>query len=149
MISTNAIPTLCYTEIAFKDFISDFKTTLKTLFEERSQNEAAYTERGFPKAFLEKIMAHKPLSVAIPTKYGGRGALPAECLSLLQAASYESISLTLIFGINIALFIEPFAKYGDDTLKPAVFEKFIEHDNMGGLMTVSYTHLTLPTICSV
>jgi len=140
LISTNAIPTPSYTEIAFKDFISDFKTTLKTLFEERSQNESAYTERAFPKAFLDKIMAHKPLSVAIPTKYGGRGALPAECMSILQAASYESISLTLIFGINIALFIEPFAKYGDNTLKPAVFENFIEHNNMGGLMITEPDH---------
>ena len=71
------------------------------------------------------MMAHKPLSVAIPSQYGGRGALPKECISPLQAASYESIPLTLIFGINIALFIEPFAKYGVDALKPAVFDRFI------------------------
>ena len=121
-------------ELVFSEFISEFKATLNTLFKERAKNESAYTERSFPQAFLDKIMAHKPLSVAIPSIYGGRGAHPAECMSLLQAASYESIPLTLIFGINIALFIEPFAKYGDDSLKPAVFDRFIEHDNMGGLM---------------
>lgn len=126
--------------MAFADFITEFKATLKTLFEERSQNEAAYTERSFPQAFWDKVMAHKPLSVAIPSQWGGRGALPAECMSLLQAASYESIPLTLIFGINIALFIEPFAKYGDDSLKPAVFERFIEKNNMGGLMITEPDH---------
>ena len=79
-------------------------------------------------------MEHKPLSVAIPSNFGGRGALPKECISLLQAASYESISLTLIFGINIALFIEPFAKYGVDKIKPKVFDRFINEGHMGGLM---------------
>ena len=44
------------------------------------------------------------------------------------------IILTLIFGINIALFIEPFAKYGVDALKPAVFDRFINQNHMGGLM---------------
>ena len=30
-----------------------------------------------------------------------------------------------------------------------IMEKVVEHANNGGFVTVSYTHLTLPTICSV
>lgn len=124
----------CYRSKPISEFLTEFKATLKELFDERAQDESAYIKRDFAPDFLNRIMAHKPLSVAIPAQYGGRGALPKECISLLQAASYESISLTLIFGINIALFIEPFAKYGVDELKPAVFERFIERGHMGGLM---------------
>jgi len=123
-----------YRDKPFNEFITEFKATIKTLFEERSQDESAFIQRDFSPEFLSKIMAHKPLSVAIPSAYGGRGALPKECMSLLQAASYESIPLTLIFGINIALFIEPFAKYADDALKPAVFARFLKQNHMGGLM---------------
>jgi len=124
----------------FSQFIKDFKTTLADLFAERNQKEYEFTERAFSKAFYSKVMAHTPLSVAIPTEYGGRGAHPRECMSLLQAASYESIPLTLIFGINIALFIEPFAKYGQEEIKHRIFDTFLQEANMGGLMITEPAH---------
>ena len=126
--------------IPFKKFITDYKSTLAELFAERNQREHEFTERAFSKAFYEKVMAHTPLSVAIPSEYGGRGAHPRECMSLLQASSYESIPLTLIFGINIALFIEPFAKYGQEGIKQRIFDKFLQEQNMGGLMITEPAH---------
>lgn len=124
----------------FSDFITEFSKTLAELFHIRNNNEDAFTERSFSKEFLDKVMSHVPLSVAIPSEFGGRGAKPRECMSLLQAASYESIPLTLIFGINIALFIEPFAKYGDNSIKQAVFNKFLKEQHMGGLMITEPGH---------
>lgn len=129
-----------YKTISFKEFIGDFKSTLKDLFEEYNQHEQHFTERKFPDSMFSKIMDHIPLSVAIPSEYGGRGAHPRECMSLLQAASYESIPLTLIFGINIALFIEPFAKYGSEELKLPTFKEFLENQKMGGLMITEPAH---------
>src|SRR5690606_18149593 len=52
----------------------------------------------------------------------------------LSAASYESLPLSLTFGINIALFLEPLAKYGDDKIKEKVFPEFLSGHRMGGLM---------------
>src|SRR5690606_17143723 len=66
--------------------------------------------------------------------YGGRGVYVKECLSVLSAASYESLALSLMFGINIALFLEPLAKYGHYSVQERVFKQFIENEAMGGLM---------------
>jgi alkylation response protein AidB-like acyl-CoA dehydrogenase len=79
-------------------------------------------------------MAINPLSVGIPKEYGGRGTEVKECLGILEAASYESLPLSLTFGINIALFLEPTAKYALETVKENVFNRFLTQQNMGGLM---------------
>src|SRR5690606_15816753 len=80
------------------------------------------------------IMSQVPLSVAIPSQYGGRGSVVKDCLGILAAASYESLPLSLTFGINIALFLEPVSKYSDESVKQAIFERFLKHQDMGGLM---------------
>src|SRR5699024_7520857 len=72
--------------------------------------------------------------VAIPTVYGGRGAHVSQCLQVLSAAAYESLPLSLTFGINMALFLEPLAKYGDANVQPRIFKRFLEEKAMGGLM---------------
>ena len=128
------------TDIPFGEFITQFKATIKQLFAEREQNFAAQVQRGFSAEEMAKIMAQTPLSVAIPSAYGGRGAHPRECMSLLEACSYESIPLTLMCGINIALFIEPFAKYGNESIKSRIFGKFLDDKCMGGLMITEPDH---------
>ncbi len=138
--TTASTETIDYKNVSFDKFIGDFKDTLSELFEEYDAKEHHFTERKFPDKMFKSIMDHVPLSVAIPSQYGGRGANPNECMSLLQAASYHSIPLTLIFGINIALFIEPFAKYGSETLKPEIFNKFLTQQHMGGLMITEPAH---------
>lgn len=122
------------TTIQFSEFIKDFKATLHHLFHEVEDIDQLSLKRGLPADILKGIMSKKPLSVAIPSEYGGRGGDVKECLEILSAASYESLSLSLTFGINIALFLEPVAKYADPSVKPEIFKRFLEHQNMGGLM---------------
>lgn len=115
-------------------YIKSVKERFHVLFNVEYDFNQLSLQRGLPKAFLDEIMALNPLSVAIPTEFGGRGAKVAECLRMLSAASYESLSLSLIFGINIALFLEPLAKYGNPLIQEKVFQDFLQNKAMGGLM---------------
>ncbi len=83
---------------------------------------------------IRDIMAENPLSVVIPKKYGGRGTLVKESLSILDASSYESLSLSLTLGINMALFLGPVSKYAQEDVKKDIFHRFLKQQNMGGLM---------------
>lgn len=118
----------------FTDFIKAFEDTLHHLFHEQNDINQLSLKRGLPPEVMNGIMANAPLSVAIPKEYGGRGAIVKECLGLLAAASYESLSLSLTFGINIALFLEPVAKYANEDIKQEIFDRFLKEQNMGGLM---------------
>lgn len=126
--------------LPFDQFLSEFKATIKTLFKDRASDPSRVKQRDFEPGFLAEVMRHRPLSVAIPSDYGGRGADPRECIAILEAASYESVPLTLIFGINMALFIEPLAKYGQHAAKATTFNKFLEQAHMGGLMITEPDH---------
>lgn len=121
-------------QIDFNNYIADFRKHLKYLFREKFDYNTLSLQRDLPPEFLAEIMKKTPLAVAIPTEYGGRGVSVKECLSVLSAASYESLALSLIFGINIALFLEPLAKYGHQPVQERVFKQFIENKAMGGLM---------------
>ena len=118
----------------FSTYISAFKDKLAHLFNAEFDYNSLSLKRDLPSDLWKEIMSMQPLSVAIPKIYGGRGVLVKECLGVLSAASYESLSLSLTFGINIALFLEPLAKYGSDTIKYGIFNKFLDHGAMGGLM---------------
>lgn len=121
-------------QVSFSEFVTSFKKTLKSVFYERDNIEKFTQKRGFPALVLRDIMAKNPLSVGIPTEFGGRGAKVKECIGMLDAASYESLPLSLTFGINIALFLEPVAKYGQKAAKESIFKRFLTQQNMGGLM---------------
>lgn len=120
--------------VDFKDYIVDFRSHLKNLFREEYDFNNLSLSRDLPADFLAKIMAKNPLAVAVPTLFGGRGVHVKECLGVLSAASYESLALSLMFGINIALFLEPLAKYGSYNVQEKIFKKFLEERKMGGLM---------------
>lgn len=122
------------TNSSFSEFLKDFEETLKHLFHEKADINKLSLERGLPPEIMNGIMSKVPLAVAIPKEYGGRGSIVKECLGILSAASYESLSLSLTFGINIALFLEPVAKYANDSVKQGIFDRFIKNQNMGGLM---------------
>ncbi|WP_407430185.1 acyl-CoA dehydrogenase family protein [Arcticibacter sp.] len=122
------------TNIPFPEFIKDFEETLDHLFHEKEDINQLSLERGLPPEIINGIMSKRPLSVAIPEQYGGRGSKVKECLGLLAAASYESLPLSLTFGINIALFLEPISKYANEEVKQGIFNRFLENQNMGGLM---------------
>lgn len=121
-------------ESEFSDYLKNYEKVLKEVFEKKFGGNEFAIERGLNPDELNKIMEARPLAVAIPENYGGRGVKVKECLGVLSAASYESISLSLIFGINIALFLEPVAKYANESVKEAIFKNFLEKQNMGGLM---------------
>ena len=117
-----------------ENYISSFRKHLYHLFREEFDYSSISLKRDFPAEFLAEIMKKKPLAVAIPKLHGGRGVSVKECLGVLSAASYESLALSLMFGINIALFLEPVAKYGNYSVQERVFKEFIENNAMGGLM---------------
>ena len=118
----------------FESFIQNFKNTLKRVFHDENDIDKMGITRGICPKVWGQIMDCNPLSVVIPTEYGGRGGAVQDSLELLSAASYESLALSLTLGINSALFLQPFAKYGQDCMKPEVFGRFLNNQNMGGLM---------------
>lgn len=121
-------------QVSFSKLLDNFKKTLKSVFYEKDNIGTFIQKRGFPTLVLRDIMAVNPLSVAIPKEYGGRGAIVKECLGMMDAASYESLPLSLTFGINMALFLQPVAKYANESVKSEIFGRFLHQQNMGGLM---------------
>ncbi|MFP4329609.1 MAG: acyl-CoA dehydrogenase family protein [Spirochaetaceae bacterium] len=75
-----------------------------------------------------------PLAAFVPEAYGGRGQRTAECLSVLEELAYTSLPLSLIAGINGALFLQPLSRYAEEELQAAVFDNVINHGALGGLM---------------
>jgi len=118
----------------FAALMNDLKAKMELVFHDRASIDQMESERGLPPFVLQEIMSVNPLSVCIRKEYGGRGALTHEILQLLATASYESLALCLTFGINAALFLQPFAKYGQEEVKAPVFKRFLEEQTMGGLM---------------
>ena len=118
----------------FSEFIDALKAKIKLVFHTRADVNQLSIKRGLPPFALREIMSVNPLSVGIPEQYGGRGGLMHENIALLAAASYESLALSLTFGINSALFLQPVGKYGQEEIKANVFKRFLEEKTMGGLM---------------
>lgn len=118
----------------FSSFIQHYKNKLKFLFREQEDATNLSLKRAMPPQAYQQIMECKPLSVFIPEEYQGRGVKTHEALAMLEASSYESLPLSLMMGINGALFLQPVVNYGQDDVKGAIFNRFIEDHNMGGLM---------------
>jgi alkylation response protein AidB-like acyl-CoA dehydrogenase len=125
---------------SFEDFLLDFKNTLHSLFHVSNNIDEFSHERGLPPEVLKGIMEKTPLSVAVPKEYGGRGSSVKDVLALLEVTSYESLPLSLVFGINIGLFQYPVSKFGNEEVKKSIFKKFIEEQSMGGLMITEPNH---------
>ncbi|MFO7766747.1 MAG: acyl-CoA dehydrogenase [Pelovirga sp.] len=118
----------------FSAFLTSFKDRLHHLLHVRSDIDKLSVKRGAPPFILRDILAAQPLATFIPRHYGGRGGHIHEGLALLSAASYESLPLSLGFGINWALFLQPVAKYAQEPIKQPIFDGFIHRQKMGGLM---------------
>ncbi len=115
-------------------FLNDYKEKLHQLFHQRNDEDEMLTTRGLPPYVLREVLECNPLSTFIPKDYNGRGAITGEALSMLETTSYQSLPLSLMMGINGALFLQPLANYGQDEAKSEVFKRFLEKKNMGGLM---------------
>ena len=115
-------------------FLENYRDTLRRMFHRRADIDRMGLQRGFPGFVMREVFACDPLSVFIPKEYGGRGGTVSEGQSVLEASSYESLALSLTVGINGALFLQPVAKYGEESVKPAVFDRFLHQKALGGLM---------------
>lgn len=126
MVPMNPLP--------FFDFLNQYQKDIHSLLVECPDIENINHLQGISSYYLNKIHTLNPLSVFIPEVYGGRGDNVKECLKFLEISSYESIAIGLMMGINGSLFLEPVSKYGTEEAKKNVFEQFINHNRMGGLM---------------
>lgn len=115
-------------------FIAAYKEKLHELFMERNNEDELLSDRGLPPYIMREVLECNPLSTFIPTEFQGRGAVTSEALSMLEASSYQSLPLSLMMGINGALFLQPLANYGHQEAKETVFNRFLKKKNMGGLM---------------
>lgn len=118
----------------FPEFIRNYKNKLQQLFNEKHDINELSLSRGISQDIFQEIMTCKPLSTFIPSEYGGRGVKTHEALSMLEASSYQSLPLSLMMGINGALFLQPVANYASDSVKGNIFNRFMQKNSMGGLM---------------
>ena len=116
---------------SFNAYLQTYQKVLKQLFSQQDIPEEEQ-QRGIPAEVLDQIAVLKPSAVSIPQEYGGRGSHPAEILSLLESTSYESLPLSLILGINGALFLEPLAKYGEEKTQKRNIPVFPQKQLPGG-----------------
>ncbi len=116
-----------------QSFLNRLRTRLKARFRPEAASSAAPQEApSF--AVLQEAEGPSPLSVFIPQRFGGRGQNVQECLAMLEACSYESLPLSLVAGINGALFLQPLSRYGGEELQRQVFADFLHRGALGGLM---------------
>jgi alkylation response protein AidB-like acyl-CoA dehydrogenase len=133
-VSANKTRNLRIRKRTFQQFLEEFKESMKRAFHEEDDIDRFCSTRGMPPAVLEELMSGNPLALCIPEQYGGFGGSVKENLAVLSASAYESLAYSLTLGINNALFIQPFDKYGQEKVKQKIFNKFLNDNCMGGLM---------------
>jgi len=119
---------------SFRQLLDEFKASMGRAFHEEDKIDQFCSTRGVPAAVLKELMSGNPLALCIPKEYGGHGGGVRENIAFISVASYESLALSLTLGINNGLFIQPVAKYGQDSIKPKFFDQFLNNSCMGGLM---------------
>jgi alkylation response protein AidB-like acyl-CoA dehydrogenase len=119
---------------SFATMLQKFKANMHNVFHEREDMNQLSTSRGLPPYVMREVMSCNPMASFIPAEYGGLGMNPQQGIAIVEAASYESLPLALMFGINWALFLQPVAKYGSEDVKRSVFDGFLRERKMGGLM---------------
>ncbi len=121
-------------DFKFSKMLKGLKEKMRSVYHERADVNQLAVKRGLPPFAMREIMSVNPFSAIIPAKYGGLGGDVKESIALMGAASYESLALSLTFGINMALFLQPVIKSAQPQAKAEVLKRFIEQQNMGGLM---------------
>ncbi|MCH8569227.1 MAG: acyl-CoA/acyl-ACP dehydrogenase [Balneolales bacterium] len=119
---------------SFNEYLNKYTETLRSVFGSNQNLLDTSVTRGVPGIVMRDILDCDPLKVFIPKEYNGRGTHTHECLKILETSSYYSLPLSLMVGINGALFLQPLSLYGSETKKKEVYRDFIEKKNMGGLM---------------
>ncbi len=118
----------------FESFLKEYKDKLSKIFKRDLETNKDSLKRGIADEDLANILTPTPLAAFIPSKYGGFGGHTAEALAMLEASSYESLPLSLMMGINGALFIQPVANYAQEETKEEIYHRILNDRRMGGLM---------------
>lgn len=129
-----AVPVRAPSVTEFAAFLESYRARLRHAFHVRADVDKLSLQRGLPPHVMREIRASDPFAAYVPAEYGGRGGHIHEGLAVLAASSYESLALSLTIGINWALFLQPLAKYGQDSVKGPIFQRFLRDKHMGGLM---------------
>ncbi len=138
--------------MSFNSFIKHYREQLRELFRGEGGINEISLERGLPDEVYEKIMDCNPLQVWVPEEYGGLGGNTGEAMSMLEASGYESLALSLMMGINGALFIQPVVNYAEEETRKEVLDRFMNDRCTGGLMITEPDYgsdaLQMQTACS-
>lgn len=118
----------------FQEFIEEYRKRLSNLFSTKEEKHEESLVRGIKPATLNEIMELSPLAAFVPSQYDGFGGNTSEALAMLEASSYESLPLSLMMGINGALFLQPVANYASEEAKKGIYNRVIHSHKMGGLM---------------
>ncbi|MBP3193585.1 acyl-CoA dehydrogenase family protein [Natronogracilivirga saccharolytica] len=119
---------------SFSRFIKEYENVLHRVFRDSQNHKKVSLHRSIPPMLMRDIMQCKPLNVFIGKEHGGFGGNVSQCLKMLEASSYESLPLSLMMGINGALFIQPVSRYADKKVAKDVLWQFVNDQAMGGLM---------------
>lgn len=114
--------------------MKEYKQKLHQVFTKHEDAKDNTLIRGIEETTLDEILTLSPLAAFIPSTYGGFGGHTAEALSMLEASSYESLPLSLMMGINGALFLQPVANYAEEEVKKDIFSRVLNDNKLGGLM---------------
>lgn len=120
--------------LQFEELLNTLKHKMHNVLHERDNTDRIGITRGMPPFVMREIMSANPFSAVVPVELGGLGGDIAQSIALMSAASYESLALSLTFGINMALFLQPTLKYGQLSIRQEVAKRFVKNQNMGGLM---------------
>jgi alkylation response protein AidB-like acyl-CoA dehydrogenase len=118
----------------FEEFIRNYREVLAKVFREPQNHKTVSLQRGVPPMLMRDVMQCRPLRVFIPEEHGGFGGDVSQCLAMLEASSYESLPLSLMMGINGALFIQPVTRYASHSIAPEILSVCTNESAMGGLM---------------
>lgn len=119
-----------------------FGESLTTVFNRRADLDELEGHRGLPPYVLRDVMAAHPLSAYVPNKFGGFGDDIWVGQAILEEASYHSLSLGLMMGINGGLFVQPVGKYADPATAKPILSRFLSTAAMGGLSITEPGHGT-------
>ncbi len=121
-------------EKSFDGFMNEYANALKAFFRKEENQKKVSLNRGIPSELIRELQNHRPLRTFMPASAGGFGGHVHQSLRMLEVSSRESLSLSLVMGINGALFIQPVQKYAQKEVSLSILQKFRSGTVMGGLM---------------
>lgn len=107
-----------------REFLKEFFFADRTLVQ----------QRVFDMEEFATIQGFEPFAPVIEEEFSGTEISVEHTLETIALASYHAIQLGLMFGINMALFLEPIAKFGSEALKKELLSDFLSGRKNGGLM---------------